>query len=56
MEHGVEVVSVMTAGTGGGSGVRSDSLFDIIVVCAATYHQTRHHTRVGSAYHLSSYT
>lgn len=27
MEHGVEVVAVMAAGTGGGSGVRSDALF-----------------------------
>ena len=27
MEHGVEVVVVMTARTGGGSGVRSDALF-----------------------------
>jgi hypothetical protein len=27
MEHGVEVVAVMAAGTGGGSGVRSDVLF-----------------------------
>ena len=26
MEHGVEVVAVMTAETGGGSGVRSDVL------------------------------
>ncbi len=27
MEHGVEVVAVMAAGTGGGAGVRSDALF-----------------------------
>jgi hypothetical protein len=26
VEHGVEVVAVMAAGTGGGSGVRSDVL------------------------------
>jgi hypothetical protein len=29
MEHGVEVVAVMAAVTGGGSGVRSDALFGI---------------------------
>jgi hypothetical protein len=27
MEHGVKVVAVMAAGTGGGSGVRSEALF-----------------------------
>lgn len=31
MEHGVEVVAVMVAGTGGGSGVRSDGLFALVL-------------------------
>ncbi len=32
MEHGVAVVAVMAAGTGGGSGVRSDVLFGEVLI------------------------
>ena len=31
MEHGVAVVAVMTAGTGGGSGVRSGVFLDFFI-------------------------
>ena len=32
MEHRVEVVAVMAAGTGGGAGVRNDVLFGILLL------------------------
>jgi hypothetical protein len=32
VEHGVAVVAVMAAGTGGGSGVRSDVLFGEVLI------------------------
>ena len=32
MEHGVDVATVMAAGIGGGSGVRSDGLFAVLDV------------------------
>jgi hypothetical protein len=35
MEHGVEIVAVMTAGTGGGSGVRRDDLFGFDMILGA---------------------
>ena len=40
MEHGVEVVVVITAGTGGGSGVRSDGLFCILDLFAMSSTET----------------
>jgi len=40
VEHGVEVVTVMAAGTGGGSGVRSDVLFDLLQKCGTASKNT----------------
>ena len=41
MEHGVEVVAVMAAGTGGGSGVRSDAFHEKAVNQKLKFTSTR---------------
>jgi hypothetical protein len=35
VEHGVEVVTIMAGGSGGGSGVRSDALFGLFDIATS---------------------